>query len=58
MGGEQVDYSGKEHFLRAAAEAMRRILIDHAKAKRRTKRGGGRKPVALEDCHSAVTDGK
>jgi RNA polymerase sigma factor (TIGR02999 family) len=54
LGGD-VSYTGKEHFLRAAAEAMRRILIDHAKSRGRVKRGGKRKAVDLEDCHLAVT---
>jgi len=54
MGGS-MSFSGKEHFLRAAAEAMRRILIDHAKSRTRQKRGGKSKPVVLEDCHLAVT---
>ena len=39
-------YASRGHFFAAAAEAMRRILIDHARGKRRQKRGGGR--VRLE----------
>ncbi|MCA8960156.1 MAG: sigma-70 family RNA polymerase sigma factor [Planctomycetes bacterium] len=35
-------WSGRAHFLAAAAEAMRRILIERARAKQRIKRGGGR----------------
>lgn len=35
-------------FLGAAAEAMRRILIDHARGKRRDKRGGERSRVPLD----------
>jgi RNA polymerase sigma factor (TIGR02999 family) len=38
---EQPEYSGRRHFYRAAAEAMRCILIDHARSKARIKRGGG-----------------
>ena len=34
-------WSGRGHFYRAAAEAMRRILIEHARARGRVKRGGG-----------------
>ncbi|MEM6692649.1 MAG: ECF-type sigma factor [Planctomycetota bacterium] len=33
-------WESSSHFLRAAAEAMRRILVDHARAKLTTKRGG------------------
>jgi RNA polymerase sigma factor (TIGR02999 family) len=54
LGGQHVSYNGREHFFRVAAEAMRRILIDHAKAKKRVKRGGGQKVVSLEDCQLAV----
>ncbi|HLO41358.1 MAG TPA: ECF-type sigma factor [Phycisphaerales bacterium] len=34
-------WNGKAHFFRAAADAMRRILIDHARARAAIKRGGG-----------------
>jgi RNA polymerase sigma factor (TIGR02999 family) len=34
-------FEGRAHFFSAAAEAMRRILIDHARAKRAQKRGAG-----------------
>ena len=39
---------------RAAAEAMRRILIDHARGRARGKRGGGRVRVDLEDANLAT----
>jgi len=32
---------GKQHFFAAGAHIMRRILVDHARRKRRVKRGGG-----------------
>lgn len=35
-------------FLAAAAEAMRRILVDHARTKKRIKRGAGVKPVLMD----------
>jgi RNA polymerase sigma-70 factor, ECF subfamily len=38
-----------DHFVRLAAEAMRQILIDHARAKAAQKRGGGARPVSLDD---------
>src|SRR5262245_37486244 len=37
------------HFFAAAAEAMRRILVDNARRKQRDKRGGGRQRVDLEE---------
>jgi RNA polymerase sigma factor (TIGR02999 family) len=42
-------YNGRVHFFAAAAEAMRRILIDHARRKHRARRGGGMKRVELGD---------
>jgi RNA polymerase sigma factor (TIGR02999 family) len=36
-------WDGRGHFFSAAAEAMRRILIDRAREKKRLKRGGGQK---------------
>ena len=54
VGGATVNYNDRPHFLRAAAEAMRRILIDHAKARSRAKRGGKLKPEVLKDIHLAV----
>jgi RNA polymerase sigma factor (TIGR02999 family) len=36
------------HFFAAAAEAMRRILIDHARRKRRPKHGGDRQRIVLD----------
>jgi RNA polymerase sigma factor (TIGR02999 family) len=44
----RTDFANKGHFFRAAAEAMRRILIDHARQKRADKRGGERKRAAVE----------
>ena len=41
LGGES--FASPSAYLRAAAVAMRRILVDHARAKRADKRGGGRR---------------
>jgi len=43
-----VDWRGRAHFLAVAARTMRRILVDHAKARQRLKRDGGIQ-VALTD---------
>lgn len=40
-GGGSLDWANRAHFFHAAAEAMRRILIEHARARGRVKRGGG-----------------
>src|SRR5262245_14728668 len=45
----QQSFQSRGHFLRAAAEAMRLILVDHARARAAQKRGGQRKRVPLDD---------
>src|SRR5262245_664463 len=42
-------WNGRGHFFAAAAEAMRRILVDNARRKSSLKRGGDRQRVSLED---------
>ena len=49
VGWDQQSWIDRAHFYRAAAEAMRRILIDHARGRARGKRGGGRVRVDLEE---------
>jgi RNA polymerase sigma factor (TIGR02999 family) len=51
-------FDGKSHFLAAAAEAMRRVLVNHARDRARLKRGGRRSRVALDQVTSpaAATD--
>jgi RNA polymerase sigma factor (TIGR02999 family) len=46
-------WDGRGHFFAAAAEAMRRILVENARRKRSLKRGGGRQRQPLEDVHLA-----
>jgi RNA polymerase sigma factor (TIGR02999 family) len=45
-------WDSRGHFFAAAAEAMRRILIDNARRKRRPKHGGDRKRVDLDEACS------
>lgn len=45
----RVDWKGRTHFYAVGAEAMRRILIDHARARGRGKRGGGWQRVVLDE---------
>lgn len=52
VGGGEVTFQGRTHFFNAAAEAMRRILIDHARQRGRQKRGGAeakRAPLNVVD---------
>ena len=46
---DQARWDGRAHFFAAAAEAMRRILIDNARRKQTEKHGGGRRRLPLED---------
>ena len=50
VGGEQArSWDGRGHFFAAAAEAMRRILVEQARRKRTEKHGGGWDRVELAD---------
>jgi len=46
---EMPDWECRSHFFGVAAHLMRQILVDHARAHRSQKRGGGVAPVPLED---------
>jgi len=48
LGNQPLGWRGKAQFYGAAAEAMRRILIDHARGKARQRRGGGRVRLPLD----------
>lgn len=45
----EVTWESRTHFFAIAAQAMRRILVDYAKAKHRDKRGGGGVKLPLEE---------
>jgi RNA polymerase sigma factor (TIGR02999 family) len=48
LGNEEIIWANRAHFFHAAAEAMRRILIEHARAKGGPKRGAGRQKLPLD----------
>jgi len=48
VGSPAAGWNDRTHFLAAASRVMRRILVEHARARLRKKRGGGRARVALE----------
>ena len=50
------DWDGRGHFFAAAAEAMRRILIDRARAKNAQKRGGGVRRISLDSSIMALDE--
>ena len=54
VGSEDQNWSGRTHFFTAAAEAMRRILIENARRKQRLKRGGGQRRVDFDNAELPV----
>lgn len=56
VGLEKQSWAGKGHFFKAAAEAMKRVLVDHARQKKSLKRGGDRERVPLDDMNSHQKD--
>lgn len=50
-------FHDREHFMAVAATAMRQILVDRARKRSRAKRGGGERPITLEESlHSTAAD--
>lgn len=46
---ERVQWQSRTHFIATAATLMRRILVDHARARLTEKRGGGRQTLSLDE---------
>ena len=46
----------RRHFFAIAAQTMRRILIDHARSRKRVKRGSGQIAVSLEEVDALMTE--
>lgn len=53
---ERLDPKDRSHFFALAAQSMRRVLIDHARARRRQKRGQGQNLVPLDEIEHLVGD--
>ncbi len=49
VGSEPREYAGRGHFFAAAAESMRRILVERARRRARARHGGGRRQFELEE---------
>jgi RNA polymerase sigma factor (TIGR02999 family) len=56
VGKQDLGWSNRAHFFAAAAEAMRRILIEHARAKAGPRRGGSLQKMPLDIVDLASTD--
>jgi len=53
---KNVQWQNRAHFFAVSAQLMRRILVDYARSRRYAKRGGGARPVALEDAQPPGDD--
>ena len=56
VGSEDQNWDNKGHYFKAAAEAMRRILIENARRKKSSKHGGSRKKIDLDEAILTVGD--
>ena len=56
LGGDKAAWASRKQFFFAAAEAMRQILIDYARARGGLKRGGGKKRLPLNVVDLAADD--
>jgi len=54
LGQQEFEWHNRAHFFAVCAQIMRHILIDHARAHAREKRGGGAIKVSLNDADAAV----
>ncbi len=54
LGAKEQKWDGSGHFFKAAAEAMRRILVENARRKQNSKHGGDRQRVSLTGADVAV----
>lgn len=54
VGGAEIDWQGRAHFLAIAARTMRAILVDHARKRNAKKRGGDRERVPLQEAIDAL----
>lgn len=55
---DRLTWQNRSHYLALAAQAMRRVLIDHAVARRALKRGGGQRVETLEDDPLVLVEGR
>lgn len=56
LGDRGQAWQGRGHFFAAAAEAMRRILIENARRKKRLKRGGDQQRIGFEEAELTICD--
>lgn len=49
LAGEEIDWKNRAHFIGLSAQVMRRVLVDHARARNAEHRGGGLQRVEMQD---------
>lgn len=55
---DEIDYEDRNHFFAIAANAMRRILVDYARTRKRDKRGGKNENLPLDEARGISTNEK
>jgi RNA polymerase sigma factor (TIGR02999 family) len=58
LAGQKADWRNRAHFMAVAGQAMRRILVDYARQRVATKRGGGEMALDLDRCEVGVDIGQ
>ena len=53
---EQIEWQNRAHFFGVAAQAMRRILVDHARSRNYQKRGGAARQVSLDEAATLAVE--
>ncbi len=53
---DRIAWRDRRHFFGVAAGAMRRVLVEHARRRRASKRGGGLRPLVLDDVAVALDE--
>ena len=53
---KQLDLADRGEFMAVASTAMRNILVDYARTKKRVKRGGGQKPIPLDEVDAFLSE--
>ena len=56
-GGASLQLRGRSHFMAVASIAMRRVLVDHARARNAEKRGAGATHVSVSEAHAFMEGG-
>ena len=59
LADDHLSFENRQHFMAIAATAMRRILVDYARARQAESRGGGQAPVTLDEfmqIHAPIPD--